>query len=305
MRLAVLADIHGNLTALQAILSDVQTRGVDGYIVAGDHVNGGPRPVEVMRALRTLNAWMIRGNTDNYLLQIRDGTAPDAWRTSKQWAVTRWSYQHIDAETLDYIAALPEQCTVELAGVAPIRVVHGTPSSAFDHSIPDDDPTTMDLFRIAGIIKRKRVLTSVNQILAEIAESVLVCSHSHISWLHHSHGRLALNPGSVGFPINGDARAQYALLTWQDNGWHADLKAVAYDLARNRKDFVDSGLLEEGGGLARSFLIDAEMGRNSAGILLAHAYDLAAQAGFSDCKIVPNEIWDRAVATFDWQAAGQ
>ncbi len=193
MRLAVLADIHGNLTALEAVLTDIRARGVDGYIVAGDHVNGGPRPVEVVRQLRALNAWMIRGNTDNYLLDLHAGIAPDAWRTSKQWAVTRWSYHHIDAEALNYIALLPEQCTVDLLGAAPIRVVHGTPRSASEHLIPN--PATMELFRRAGLVHRIPVSDSFSRTLAEISETVLVCGHSHIPWQHESNGRLALNLG--------------------------------------------------------------------------------------------------------------
>ncbi len=90
-------------------------------------------------------------------------------------------------------------------------------------------------------------------------------------------------------------------MTWHGKEWHAELRAVAYDLVRNRKDFVDSGLLEEGGGMARAFLLEAETGHNIAVPLLIHAYKMASQAGFSDCKIVPDEVWDRAVETFDWQ----
>ncbi len=303
MRLAVLADIHANLTALQAVLADIRARGVDGYIVAGDHVNGGPRPIEVMRQLRTLNAWMIRGNTDNYLLDLHAGTAPAEWHTSNQRAVTLWSFRQIDKETLDFIAALPEQCTVELAGVAPVRVVHGTPRSTSEHLIPD--PATAELFRRAGLEHRIPVATTFEQAFSEITETVLVCGHSHIQWQHEFNGRLALNPGSVGAPINDDPRAQYALLRWEDQRWHAELRAVSYDLRRNRIDYHNSGLLKEGGGMARAFLLAAETGHNVADPLLIHAYSLASQAGFSDCKIVPNEIWDRAVATFDWQAAVQ
>ncbi len=305
MRLAVLADIHGNLAALEAVLSDIQGRGVDGYIIAGDHVNGGPRPVEVMRRLRALNAWMILGNTDNYLLDLHTGIAPDAWQTSKQWAVTRWSFHHIDKETLDFIASLPEQCTVDLADVAPIRVVHGSMNSTSEHLIPDDDMATMQVFQRAGVSTRSHAMISLSRAIVDVAEPVLVCGHSHIPWVHDANGRLALNPGSVGFSLNGDPRAQYALLTWRQDRWRAEFCAVNYDIARHHQDFVDSGLLEEGGGMARCFLINAETGRNVARAFLTHAHSLVVRAGYSDRKTVPNDIWDRAVATFDWQAVGE
>ena len=63
MRLAVLADIHGNLPALEAVLADLQQHDVDGIIIAGDLTGGGPYPVETIRLLRTLSCWIIRGNT--------------------------------------------------------------------------------------------------------------------------------------------------------------------------------------------------------------------------------------------------
>ena len=62
--LAVLADVHSNLLALEAVLADVQRHHVDGIIVASDHITGGPCPVQV---LRSLGCWMIQGNCENYL----------------------------------------------------------------------------------------------------------------------------------------------------------------------------------------------------------------------------------------------
>ena len=131
MCLAILADIHANLPALEAVLADARKNCVDGFIVAGDHINGGPHPNETMGALRSLeNCWMIRGNTDDYLSKLGNGTAPVGWRTSHQWAATRWSYQHLEKDHLNFVAALPGQGVVRWRDTAPIRVVHGTPASS-------------------------------------------------------------------------------------------------------------------------------------------------------------------------------
>ena len=67
MRLAVLADIHGNLPALEAVMADVKRQGVDGLIVAGDFCDR-PQPLEAVRAVQALGACAIRGNRENYLL---------------------------------------------------------------------------------------------------------------------------------------------------------------------------------------------------------------------------------------------
>ena len=67
LRLAILADVHGNLPALEAVLADACAQGVDGFVVAGDLLVGGPFPVETLDRLRTLDAWSIRGRGPNLL----------------------------------------------------------------------------------------------------------------------------------------------------------------------------------------------------------------------------------------------
>ncbi|MEW5717416.1 MAG: metallophosphoesterase family protein [Chloroflexota bacterium] len=304
MRLAVLADIHANLPALEAVLADARQHRADGFIVAGDHITGGPHPNETMDALRSLaNCWMIRGNTDDYLVQLANGAAPGEWRTSRQWAPTRWSFDHLAKDHLEFIAALPEQCVVKCGDAAPIRVVHGTPSSSIDHLMPEYDAAIVEIFARALVQRRDHVL--FDQAIAPVREPVLICGHSHISWRTERAGRLVLNPGSVGAPINGDPRAQYALLTWRDERWRVEQRFVEYDIARVRAAYSKSGLLDEGGGLARAFLLDAELGQNISGKLLRHAYRLAKDVGFPDCAVVPDDIWGRAVETFDWGAAAK
>ena len=208
MRLAVLADVHGNLPALEAVLADVQTHDVDGIIAAGDLIGGGPQPVEVVRLLRSLGSLMIRGNNEDYFLAYDAGDAPDAWRVSYQWATMRWSYLCLDRETLDFVASLPEQHVVALDSTPPIRVVHGSPSSPSGRLFPDCDPASMSLFRKAGFLPPGRDPVKLDLALAGVNEPVLVCGHTHIPWKQEQSDRLALNPGAVSGSLNGDVRAQ-------------------------------------------------------------------------------------------------
>jgi len=272
MRLAVLADVHGNLPALEAVLTDIQQYGVDGIIVAGDLITGGPQPIETMHLLRSLGGWMIRGNTDNYLLDYDAGEAPDAWRASSQWAVMRWSYFHLDRVTLDFIASLPEQQAVDLPGTAPIRVVHGSPRHPAEPLFPDRDPLTLRVARKADLLPPDRAPMPLDAVLAQINEPVLACGHTHIPWQQEQARGLVFNPGAVCGALNGDTRAQYALLTWQDHHWSVEHRAVPYDLDRIRAAFRASGLLVEGGALARAFLLSIETGQNIGSYLLAHAH---------------------------------
>jgi predicted phosphodiesterase len=301
-RLAVLADVHGNLPALEAMVLDMQQRGVDGIIAAGDYVISGPYPVEVVRLLRSLDAWMIRGNADEYLLDYHTGDAPEPWRTSYQWASMRWSYQKLDSETLDLIAQLPEQRVVALNGAAPICVVHGSPSSPLERLYPEDDPVALRWFREAGLLPADRDPAGLTRAFDRIDERFLVCGHTHIPWVQSNGCRRALNPGAVSLPLNGDARAHYALLTWEDEDWQVEHRAVAYDLDLVREGFRDSGLLTDGGAFARAALLTIETGQNAIGHLYAHIDRLAVGAGLDGWVVVPDALWERAVATFNWDA---
>jgi len=281
MLLAVLSDIHGNLAALEAVLADLTRIPVNGYIAAGDYV-GCPFADETLDRLRSLNPWIIKGNSDINLLRYAAGQAPPDWGTSQQFALNRWVYRNIIRQNLEYLEGLPEQQRVEIPGTAPIRVVHGSPRDPFEEIFPDRDPLMLDLA------------------LRQVPELTLVCGHTHLSWQRRQNGKLALNPGAVSGALNGDPRAQYALLCWKAGSWQVEHRAVTYDLARLRLDFEVSGLLEEGGALAKAFLLSNETGRNVGKSFLKYAYRLAAEAGHAGCEVVPDDIWERAAETFDW-----
>jgi putative phosphoesterase len=285
MRLALMSDIHGNLPALEAVVGDLEQHGMDGIIVAGDLV-GGPQTVEVVRLLRSLGSWVIRGNSDAAILRYDAGKMPAYRYTYRQFGLPRWIHRHIDRETLDFIRTLPEQRVVRVAGATPIRVVHGSPRDPSESILPDRDPSTLDLA------------------LAQTDEPTLVCGHTHIPWKVARDGRLALNPGAVSGARNGEVGAQYALLIWRNERWEVRHLTVPYDLERVRAAYRESGLLEEGGAWAKAELLCIQTGRDVLEDFVAYAYRLAAEAGLKDCAVVPDDVWDRATATFDWDSYG-
>lgn len=304
MRIAVLSDIHGNLPALEAVLRDIRRTGVKGIIVAGDFT-GGPQPQETTDLLRALGSWMIRGNTEGYYLDYHRGDAPAEWRESKQWAAMRWSYSRLSQETLDFIAALTEQRVVALDGTASIRVVHGSPHSSTEHLFPDRNPLALRHFREAGVLRSDTEPDGLSLALAQVDEPVLVCGHSHIPWTQKQDGRLVVNAGSVGAPINGHWHAQYAMLSWQGDGWQVEHCSVPYDLELIRSVYSESGYLAGGGAFAQACLLEIESGQNVPWRLVSHAYEVAAQAGLEDRAAVPDSAWEQAVATFNWEMSAQ
>jgi predicted phosphodiesterase len=315
MRLAVLADTHGNLPALEAVLADVEERGVNGFLIAGD-ITGGPQAGETVVLLRSLQGWMIRGNGEEYLLDYRAGRAPASWYAHEQWATLRWSYQRLEPEVLDLIDRLSDEKVArpETTGFdpvtgspAPIRMVHGSPWSTREFLYPDRDLSALDAFRRAGLLPQDRSIPRLEALLAAIEEPVLVCAHSHIPWVQENEALLVVNPGSVGAPNNGDPRAQYAILTWTGGRWQAELRQVRYDLDQIRAAYRDTGYLAAGGVMARAFLLGIVTGENVPGLFVASVRRLASEAGCQPYEPLPDAVWQEAIVSFDWgtdQGAG-
>jgi predicted phosphodiesterase len=281
--LAVLADIHGNLPALQSVLADAGERGFDQLIIAGDFT-GGPCPDAVTALLREEDAVMIRGNNEDYLLAFAADTAPEEWTNRAQWASIRCSCKLTAPSVLSFVSGLPEQCVIDSGVSAPIRLVHGSPQGISDGIYPDRDPGRLD------------------EILPLVAEPVLICGHTHRPWRAEHHGTLAFNPGSAGMSCNGDSRAHYALLCWQEGRWQVEHHAVSYDTERTRAAYTDTGLLQEGGGFSRASLLCVETGQPVALELVLHAHAIAETAGLANCRMLPDDLWHEAVSTFAWDS---
>ncbi len=284
MRLAILADIHGNIPALEAALQEIEKDAVDGFIVAGDMVVG-PDSVEVVNRLRELDAWMIRGNNENYLLRFATGEVPDWWHTAHQWSFIRWNYRRMNEETLDFLRNLPEQLTINFEGLDAIRVVHGSPRNSSESIYPEKDKAAL------------------NVVLAMVPEPVLILAHTHERWQMRLAGRLALNPGSVCSTFAGKTGGSYALLSWEHGRWEAELRDSRYDTALIRKAFRDTGLLKEVGTFAERWLHDIENGTNHIQAFVDYAYRKTAEAGYPDSPFVPDDIWDEANELFEIELA--
>jgi len=300
MRIVLIADIHGNLPALEAVLVDARTLSPDVLVVAGDMVNG-PQPQAVLDLLLAEDALMLRGNHENYTLDL----ARDAKRNgrSKQWQAMRWSFRRLREGTLDLLRDLPEQRVIAGNGTAPVRVVHGSPASDRETLIPDRDPAVADTFRRAGLLAWDADPKPLSRALAGVRQPVMVCAHSHLQWQQQEDGCLVVNPGSAGMTTDGDPRASYALLDWHAGNaeWRVEHRRVAYDLASLRRLCKTNGYLAEGGAFARACLLASETGQNVALRLIRYTGRRAREMGFGE--VVPDDAWDAMVTEFDWDRA--
>lgn len=314
MRLAVLSDIHGNLPALQAVLDDLQGQSIDGYILAGDYY-AGPHGPQTRQRLQDLPGWRIQGNGEVNLLRYAAGELPPAWYTHQQFAVHRWANDQLTPEDWDFIHTLPEQQVIQIPGTAPIRLTHGWHCGPYEGIFPHPEQVRPAADpRCAYPRPEWRGFRPANgrleRVFAETSEAVFVCGHTHMPWIVEWGGRLALNPGAVCGPLNGCVGAQYALLAWEDGRWQAALRVAAYDVAAERRAFINSGLYETGGALARAFLSSIETGYDLSRDFLALANQMAGEAdggrerAYQRGDILSDEAWLAAARAFPWPDGG-
>ena len=212
MRLAALADIHGNGEALRAELVDLDARGgADRLLVLGDVVLLGPDPGEVVESLLGRDAIGVAGNTDRFLLAT-DWRACEPQNEEEQAdrALCLWALERLDARAQGWLRALPFQRQLELGGRR-LLLVHGSPRSDTD------------------VIKADTPDSDVREMIAGAQADVILFGHTHEPLDRTIRGRRLINPGAVGYPQGAEGGARYALLTWE-RGLHVDFRLVHYDV---------------------------------------------------------------------------
>ncbi|PJI55903.1 metallophosphatase family protein [Methylobacterium radiotolerans] len=220
MRVAVLADAHGNLLALEAVLADLRTQRPDLVVNLGDLASGPFDPAGSADAQIALGCSTLAGNHERNLLEGDDASS------SVAFARCRLSAAH-----MAWIGTLP--ATLRLAG-GEIFACHGSPAGGDLDYLLDDvgsgrailAPENLILPRLTGIGSARLVL----------------CGHTHMPRVVQVGKVTVVNPGSIGMPAytdkspvphaieTGTPHARYAVITREANGgWSADLRAVVYD----------------------------------------------------------------------------
>lgn len=220
MRFAVIADIHGNRLALDAVLADIAALGVTEIVNLGDCLSG---PLEAGRTadrLMELDLPTVRGNHDRWLVENDPATMGPSDVVA---------FRELDARHLDWLAGLPPTLTLW----DDVFLCHATPES----------DTTYWLDRLgADAAMRLRPLAEIEAAAEGIDASLILCGHTHIPRaVRLRDGRLVVNPGSVGCPGYTDEApvphivqagapdASYAILEQTAGGWSVTFRLVPYD----------------------------------------------------------------------------
>jgi predicted phosphodiesterase len=230
VRIAVLADAHGNLAAFETALAAARAASPDLLVVAGDVVNGGPDSRACWLRARAEADVLLRGNHERYAIDRGTAAGDPAW-TGARFGPLAWTVAELDG-LVDDVRRAP----IAAAAADGVTVVHAALTSDQWSAFPwtsDDEVAAM----FAGADGR-----------------LLVRGHNHMPF-HRTlpDGRLLVSVGAAGLALSGRPEAQWALLSRHRDGWRVRHASEPYDVAATLRRFDESGYLDVAGPIGRLY----------------------------------------------------
>jgi predicted phosphodiesterase len=197
--LGCLFDVHGNLPALEAVLADARSAGVERFVLGGDYSALGAWPEECVAALDELDvAVRIRGNWERWVADPPPELLADADNVRANQDIRA----ALGAERVAELGALPDR-----APLGDTLICHASPAGDMQGFASDASDADEEL-------------------LTAVQARRLVVGHTHVQFQRTAGGVAIVNPGSVGLPLDGDRRAAWAIL--HDDS--VELRRVGYDV---------------------------------------------------------------------------
>ena len=231
-RIAILSDIHGDTTALKAVIADARALGATEYWLLGDILLPGPGRDDLFELLDAIPITAaVRGNWDDCVLEALDGEyGLEDPQEIQLLRLTQYLMEGLDPKRIDWLRSLP---LVEKKEVNGIRF-------SLTHNLPEKN--------YGGFLRPANVTENFDQLLDDQTD-MAIYGHVHKQLLRYgSQGQQILNPGTIGMPYFDwgpiqNHRAQYALIDVEEDGvTNLQFRKVAYDYEAELQDAKDKGL---------------------------------------------------------------
>lgn len=178
MKIAVIADIHGNIVALDVVLAIIEAERPDRVVCLGDVAAKGPAPAQVIDRLIDRDWTFIMGNTDEWMVRPID-EKPTTEREQKLVASALWGYEQLNERQRAFVAGFRPNAALEIDG-GHLFCYHGSPDSNVTSLLPETSVSGLDAA------------------LRPFPARVYAGAHTHVRMLRPHHGSIVINPGSVG-----------------------------------------------------------------------------------------------------------
>jgi putative phosphoesterase len=229
MRVALISDIHGNVAALDAVLTELDGESFDEIVCLGDVV-AGPCAAEALRCIRDLGCSVIMGNWDAWSV---DGM-PEAgdWVEERLYEIGAFWAQQLTEDDGAFVRSFLPTLEIALDERTSLLCFHGSPTSFDDWIVA----TTPD--------------EEVARMLDGAGAPLLAGGHTHMQMVRHHDAALILNPGSVGQPfvtwsretVRVAAAAEYAIVASDDGRLSCDLRRTSFDVDAHVRAGIESGM---------------------------------------------------------------
>ncbi|MCL2079625.1 MAG: metallophosphatase family protein [Oscillospiraceae bacterium] len=239
MRYAVISDIHGNLPALEAVIHDARKNHVNQFILLGDYCVGLGYPNEVVGRIRSMEScFTVSGNEEEALTPL-SSIGREKWPVG-QFGVISWMYQTLFDSNRSYLFSLPQEIIIKKDNFPPVFIFHKPQRYFLDTSPCFLNPQ----YFVRGMDEKKfdclsygthseNILCNdieLHKLISFMESGVYVFGHTHIPLCWEYEGKLLLNPGSCGLPLDFNCNASYGILEITENSYKATLRRVAYDV---------------------------------------------------------------------------
>ncbi|MHA1992261.1 MAG: metallophosphoesterase family protein [Candidatus Kariarchaeaceae archaeon] len=215
-QIAVLADIHGNSLALEAVLNDIRERGIKTILDLGDSLYGPLDPSGTARLLIENKLSSIRGNQDNLILHPREKNP-----------TLDFVLENLNSTQLNWLEKVP-----------PTKIKN-------DFFLCHGSPTKSDEYLIEEVLQQGvflRESRDLSRKLKSIEQQIILCAHSHLPHIIYLlNGKIIVNPGSVGLQAytdnvpyphkmeTGSPHARYCIVSKRNEGWVFEIITLPYD----------------------------------------------------------------------------
>jgi predicted phosphodiesterase len=221
LRIAIVSDIHGNLTAFEAVLADLRETAPDLIFHGGDLVHGGSSSAEIVDRIHDLGWPGVLGNTDELMFRPESLTEfgsqlpqlKSLWDSIEEMAAVEREW--LGEERLAWLRGLPLQ---QVEG--PMALVHASPESCWRAPMPEATDAKLE------------------KAYSRLGQPIAVYGHVHRSFVRPVSSMTVVNTGSVSMSHDGDRRASYLLL----DDWKPEIRRVEYDVDRELKALLNCGL---------------------------------------------------------------